>query len=621
MPTLLPRRAGGARPLSCLSWALSSVLISLLLVAPGPARASDPVDEDAGSVTITGRGWGHGRGMGQYGALGYAVDHGWDSARILDHFYGGTTSSSVGNPIIGVELVGLTGDPLIATGRKLALNGKALSQAAIMATRAGPGRFDIKTGPGCAGPWTSVGIAASGSVITSAVYSSSADSHVRVCEPGRTRGYRGQLQLIDAGGRQATVNQVRLEDYLKGVVPRESPASWASLGEGRGAQALQAQAVAARSYAISSPRSAWSTTCDTISCQVYGGEFIQTSSRTILEDSRTNAAIDATAGQVRKHSNGRVARTEFSSSTGGWSAGGAFPMVRDEGDDISTNPNRSWTATLSWADLERRMGLGPLEGVAVTKRTGRGAYGGRVLEVTATTDDGRTTTITGRTARTRMALKSDWFTIDATPPAEMSTAQASALTSALYRDFLGRAPSQFWLDKRVAQLRAGYTQAQLAAEISTTRERLESLTSAAFAHAMGRRASSAELTRWTDWLAANRSLPGLRVELSASPAAVQSGDGTAAWVNRVHQGALNREASSAATALWATRVRRSGHRSVAQDLAVSRQARQIRLDQYYSTFLGRRGGSARDLSALARDGDFSVPARLASSQEYFNQVT
>src|SRR5712692_5393743 len=50
----------------------------------------------AASVSITGHGFGHGRGMGQYGALGYAVDQRWTYHQILDHYYGGTVPGHVG---------------------------------------------------------------------------------------------------------------------------------------------------------------------------------------------------------------------------------------------------------------------------------------------------------------------------------------------------------------------------------------------------------------------------------------------------------------------------------------------------------------------------------------------
>jgi len=55
---------------------------------------------------LNGHGFGHGRGMGQYGAYGYAVDSGWSGDQILDHFFGGTRSGNVGNPEMTVQLTG-----------------------------------------------------------------------------------------------------------------------------------------------------------------------------------------------------------------------------------------------------------------------------------------------------------------------------------------------------------------------------------------------------------------------------------------------------------------------------------------------------------------------------------
>ena len=62
-----------------------------------------------------------------------------------------------------------------------------------------------------------------------------------------------------------------MDDYLRGVVPRESPASWGDASGGKGMAALQAQAVAARSYAAAQNRYSWAQTCDYQNCQVYGG--------------------------------------------------------------------------------------------------------------------------------------------------------------------------------------------------------------------------------------------------------------------------------------------------------------------------------------------------------------
>jgi SpoIID/LytB domain protein len=91
-----------------------------------------------------------------------------------------------------------------------------------------------------------------------------------VCTATGTRQYRGELSVVWSGGAQHTVNTLPMEDYLRGVVPRESPASWGDAAGGKGIEALKAQAVAARSYAWSEGRTAYAKTCDTTTCQVYG---------------------------------------------------------------------------------------------------------------------------------------------------------------------------------------------------------------------------------------------------------------------------------------------------------------------------------------------------------------
>ncbi|PID53882.1 MAG: hypothetical protein CSA58_02360 [Micrococcales bacterium] len=629
-----PSTAGGRRSgwRRALSWFVMSWLVVGAAAVSAPARAAEATQPGGGAagqaaatpgkVTFSGRGWGHGRGMGQYGALGYAVDHGWDAPRILNHFYSGTSAASAGNPVIGVELLRLTGKPLIATGSALALNGKRIKDAAIMVTRSGSGTFSVQTGPGCAGPWSAAGSVSSGALITSAAYTANRGSHVQLCEPGGTRGYRGQLRAIDTGSQQASVNEVRLEDYLKGVVPRESPASWASLGGGKGMQALRAQAVAARSYAISSPRSGWATTCDTTACQVYGGEFVRGASGTrSLEDSRTNSAVAATAGVVRKHANGRVARTEFSSSTGGHTAGGTFPAVRDDGDDIRSNPNRSWSTSLSWADAQSRLGVPGMTKLSVSRRNGLGADGGRVLQVTAVDAQGRSKTFTGKQAKSKLRLKSDWFSIKTTAASSMTAAQAQALTTGVYRDFLGREPTPDWMDRRVRQLRDGYPQAAFVKEVAFTQERLEDLVWEDFPAAMGRDPDGLEVIKWARRMRETGSRTAVRAEILASEKAVAGSGGQAEWLHRGYRLLLGRDATAAELTLWGARVNSTGYESVAPELVASHQAANRRLQQYYRTFLGRNGGTPADLSRMARDGDFSIPIRLAASREYFNRVT
>ncbi len=76
-----------------------------------------------------------------------------------------------------------------------------------------------------------------------------------------------------------------------------------------------------------------------------------------LEDPRTDQAVASTSGQVRRAGNGAISRTEFSSSSGGWTAGGVFPAVEDAGDNTAINPNRNWSVTFTQAQLAAKLGV------------------------------------------------------------------------------------------------------------------------------------------------------------------------------------------------------------------------------------------------------------------------
>jgi SpoIID/LytB domain protein len=223
--------------------------------------------------------------------------------------------------------------------------------------------------------------------------------------------YRGELRAVANNGNQRTVNAVALESYLRAVVPLEMPASWAALGDGAGAAAVQVQAVSARSYSMAEDRTSYAQTCDTISCQVYGGRAVRRNGETFdNEHPMSDAALLATAGVVRMR-DGDVARTEFSSSTGGWTAGGVFPAVEDLGDAVARNPNHDWTTTISVDAVEARYSGRSLTSIQITERNGLGRDGGRVEEVTITFGE-ETFTMTGNEFRRAFGLKSDWYTID-----------------------------------------------------------------------------------------------------------------------------------------------------------------------------------------------------------------
>ena len=113
-PCRTARRAG--RTLAALA-GLAGGLGALVVGTPTVAAAYP-----TSTVVITGHGWGHGIGMGQWGALGYAIgddngDGNWTWQQIVTHFYGGTTIQTVGNDSqnVSVAMTENNGNDLIAT--------------------------------------------------------------------------------------------------------------------------------------------------------------------------------------------------------------------------------------------------------------------------------------------------------------------------------------------------------------------------------------------------------------------------------------------------------------------------------------------------------------------------
>jgi SpoIID/LytB domain protein len=406
-------------------------------------------------ISVVGKGNGHGRGMGQFGAMGYAVDHGWNHAQILNHFYGGTRMATVLNEQMLVHLTAYDGHHLIVTSDRPFVIDETWTvpagQAALIAV-VGDNIFDIYLGPSCGGPWTRVALHRLGDsgrkvgggdpyipVVPAAANYGNDRTGVLVNCIG-ARGYRGALRLYEQGRAGVTVNALPLEQYLRGVVPREFPASWGTLPSGtridRGIQAAMAQAVAARSYALALAhiRRARGTfeadTCDTQACQVYQGALVGT---TPLDYGptyvTTNTAVGQTAGQVRVTASGAVALTEFASSTGGYtsrpSEGNGFAAVPDVGDatvtmcriapsNFSCNPYREWVVNIPRSQIEATYPeIGTLQSINVTRRNGLGLWGGRVQQVvirgTAGTRVLDIPNWAGDTFRRSFGLRSDWY--------------------------------------------------------------------------------------------------------------------------------------------------------------------------------------------------------------------
>lgn len=396
-----PRR-GLRTAAAALGASLATTLAAGLLAAPqaaGSVVVSQAYAVPAnGVLKLTGHGYGHGHGMSQYGARG-AAREGLSHAEILAFYYPGTQMGRVSGKI-RVRITADTDRVLElapAAGLRFARVGARgqtvlptrLAGVAVKSWRARA----VSKGTvieGLAGRWRPL---PGGPVPGVANFWANGPTTLRL--GGTSRVYRGSLQLVQG----ATVNVVRLEDYLRGVVPREMPASWE-------VQAVRAQAVAARSYAAweraNAGSRAWHS-CDTTSCQVYGG--------VAAEHPASDAAVAATAGQIRSYQ-GRPAFTQFSSSSGGWLAKGSVPYLvskRDPYDAKGSNPNHTWSTTVTRSRIQSTYpALGTLRRVVVTHRTGGGDWRGRVERMVL---DGskKDVVLTGPGFRSAFGLRSDWF--------------------------------------------------------------------------------------------------------------------------------------------------------------------------------------------------------------------
>lgn len=425
-------RRGVRRSLLAASGLLAATAVGV--IGPSsPAGASEVVIlPPSGSVTVYGHGNGHGHGMSQWGAQG-AAKRGLTAAQIVSFYYPGTAAGSAGGSI----RVGLSAGGSTEVSGATAVTGYATALSASRHYRLVPSgaKFTVQalwsTGWGNLLPAPQPPV----TVASPANFSSSA-GFVRLWRTDRQSvDYRGTVGAVRVGAGQATVNTVTLENYVRGVVPRESPA-WFEPA------ALQAQAIAARTYAlsVSQPASAPYDICDTTNCQVYGGmaRYDSSGTRVVGEETSTNDAAAQTAGQIRTYG-GAAAFTQFSASSGGWAADGGKPYLPAHPDlydnAASGDPMVNWTETARVADLASSYGLRRVSQVEVTARDGHGEWGGRVLTAAVYGVDGsgagRRVETTGEELRWALGLPSDWFRIAGTalPPGSGATTVSSTGSS------------------------------------------------------------------------------------------------------------------------------------------------------------------------------------------------
>ena len=421
----------------------ASLLSSFMASAPIATVQAEPLPPVG--VIIRGHGNGHGRGLSQYGSLGWATKLGASWQDILNFYYGGSgrvlaaltdaDASATPGGVFSVRLQTLDARPTAVISDNITASwaGAAGTFGGLVARMVSNNVYDVYgiatatcaadtdnpagftlIGDNVAGPIDFV--SAQGSVPTAIAPT----DLLGVCEPptttyktGRIRYYRGSIRsTIDILGNRRTVNILNAESYLRGVVPRESPAGWGDIAGGLGMNALRAQSVAARSYSLSEVRYTYAKTCDTEDCQVYGGAALRnvgSKTSSVIEDKRTDQAIIDTTGYVIKDSQNAIMRTEFTSSNGGRTAGGQFPAQIDTGDIAADAVLQSWSRLLSATDLQKAFpAIGVFTSITTSHDGLGGDWNGYTTSVVITGTAG-TVTRTGWQFRNDFDLNSPWY--------------------------------------------------------------------------------------------------------------------------------------------------------------------------------------------------------------------
>lgn len=377
------------------------LFVATLLAAPlATADAADAVQQ-TWVMTMTGRGYGHGVGMSQYGAQGFAK-RGKTHKEILRHYYRGISFGTTGNRTVRVLLTSRQSPVRVTSAAaftaRVGPSTKTMAAGVVASVTRSSDRFRLVAG---GRSWTS----------TTPIEFRPGASRLRLVNRNLNGWsttanvrYRGRLTVAYSSSfGLCTINKVALESYLRGVVPREMPSSWHQ-------QALRAQAVAARTFAAKRITSAglFDLYCDTRS-QAYSGADGETAP--------TTGAVSATRGVVATYNGGLIDAFYFSTSGGRtencenvfWARLAYLRSVDDPYDYES--PYHTWPSPLSWSGpaLRKRIGTGhvPAGGLQALYVVQRGASP-RVRKALAVSASGARA-VTGASLRARLGLRDTWF--------------------------------------------------------------------------------------------------------------------------------------------------------------------------------------------------------------------
>ncbi|RKS71462.1 SpoIID/LytB domain protein [Motilibacter peucedani] len=425
---------------------LSATLVALPVTAavsagPADAKATAPV---ATTATLTGAGFGHGVGMSQYGARGQALE-GRTGEQIAAYYYTGATvapvndsgdvrvntSHSVPSVELSAHSAGVPGgywrltvddkDPIY-----LGLSDKATVKGVeghltLHVTRQKGDATDV-TGGSVHVEWAgSRGMADKPATVLVSNGDQLRHGDVRITPSKDWGGSSGRLEVVNT--------LVLHDEYLFGLA--EVPSSWPL-------QALRAQVIAARSYAVHAVQAHPQGIRSCGGCQLYDTDDSQVF-RGWKKEAEVIGGVDygalwrqAVQSTDTDASNGLVAtvggapiNAYFFSSSGGrtrnsedvWSSVVSYARSVDDhwSLDANNNPYASWTVQVPASQVAGAFGLGSLASLAVTVRDVSGA----ATQVQAVDGDGNVRTITGEDFRRKLGLRSSWVrttTLDVTPP-------------------------------------------------------------------------------------------------------------------------------------------------------------------------------------------------------------
>jgi stage II sporulation protein D len=407
LPTSAARRTASRGPGRRSKLALAGVLAALvLLLAAGPAAAFSTQY----TFTITGHGWGHGVGMSQWGAYGYAK-HGWEYKAILKHYFTGIGFTEVADTTIRVNL-------------RSGLSVVKLTAANAYTVQGSGAATTIPGGTTATVTYTSLGYRVTAGSLTKTFTaaptfkpSTGALKLITKTDLGDDGAYRGTIRVIRSNGALMMVNHVPLESYLRGVVPHEVPYSWPM-------EALKTQACAARAFALGNRQSSqpWDVYCD-VRDQAYMGVGI--------EKDRTDSAVKGTAGVCPTYNGKPIVATYFSCSGGQtedvkyvW--GGSYPYLKGVDD-----PYDHYATLHDWGPLRRspsKVGgpLGAAGSLRAVYTVKRGASP-RIVKAAVIGSKG-TKYIDGGSLRMKLGLNSTWvvFTSMGITPAARDGASISS---------------------------------------------------------------------------------------------------------------------------------------------------------------------------------------------------